>query len=236
MYEIKKLGNDKPVAARVEDALMEYILKQPIGIGERLPNEFDLSQMFGVGRSTIREAVKSLESKKVLEVRRGSGTYVVSTTKMEDDPLGFGKFEDPYTLAKELLEVRLMLEPEIAAMAAEHASDEEKQEIRHLCDMAEASYESAQERIRYDMEFHSYIAHCSKNRVVETILPIIVSAVSTFGNITQTSLKQETITTHRMIAQAIEASDPDGARYAMITHLNYNRNKIRELEQIHRSK
>lgn len=55
---------------------MEYILNEPVAIGEKLPNEFELAEKFGVGRSTIREAVKSLVSKGVLEVRRGSGTYV----------------------------------------------------------------------------------------------------------------------------------------------------------------
>ena len=68
------------LGSQVEDALFEYILHEPVEIGQKIPNEFDLAEKFGVGRSTIREAVKGLVSRGVLEVRRGSGTYVISTT------------------------------------------------------------------------------------------------------------------------------------------------------------
>ena len=116
MDQLEKVGK-KLLGSQIEDSLMEYILNEPVAIGEKLPNEFELAEKFGVGRSTIREAVKSLVSKGVLEVRRGSGTYVVSTSSLEEDPLGLGRFEDKYHLALELFEVRLMLEPEIAALA-----------------------------------------------------------------------------------------------------------------------
>lgn len=130
----------KLLGSQIEDSLMEYILNEPVAIGEKLPNEFELAEKFGVGRSTIREAVKSLVSKGVLEVRRGSGTYVVSTSSLEEDPLGLGRFEDKYHLALELFEVRLMLEPEIAALASEYASEEEKAQLESLCDQVERQY------------------------------------------------------------------------------------------------
>lgn len=76
MDQLEKVGK-KLLGSQIEDSLMEYILNEPVAIGEKLPNEFELAEKFGVGRSTIREAVKSLVSKGVLEVRRGSGTYVV---------------------------------------------------------------------------------------------------------------------------------------------------------------
>lgn len=87
MDQLEKVGK-KLLGSQIEDSLMEYILNEPVAIGEKLPNEFELAEKFGVGRSTIREAVKSLVSKGVLEVRRGSGTYVVSTSSLEEDPLG----------------------------------------------------------------------------------------------------------------------------------------------------
>ena len=70
---------------------MNYILNEPVEIGEKIPNEFELAEKFGVGRSTIREAVKALVSKGILEVRRGAGTYVTGTSTREDDPLGLAK-------------------------------------------------------------------------------------------------------------------------------------------------
>lgn len=80
------------------------------------PNEFELAKKFGVGRSTIREAVKGLVSKGILEVRRGAGTYVISTSSLDEDPLGLSRLQDKYKLALELFDVRLMLEPEVVGL------------------------------------------------------------------------------------------------------------------------
>ena len=73
----------KTLGQKTEDRLMKYILDRPIQIGEKIPNEYALTELFDVGRSTIREAVKGLVSRGVLEVRRGDGTYVISTSYME---------------------------------------------------------------------------------------------------------------------------------------------------------
>ena len=113
MYQFEKMDK-KLLGDRIEDGLMRYILEEPVEVGQKIPNEFELAQRFGAGRSTIREAVKGLVSRGILEVRRGSGTYVISTNSIEADPLGFGRIEDKYKLALDLFEVRLMIEPEIA--------------------------------------------------------------------------------------------------------------------------
>ena len=122
MRSLKK----KLLGAQIEDELMKYILQEPLGVGEKLPNEFELAEKFGVGRSTIREAVKSLVSRGILEVRRGAGTFVVSTCSTENDPLGLSRLDDKYRLALELFELRLMIEPETAYLAARYAEDEER--------------------------------------------------------------------------------------------------------------
>ena len=87
---MSELSNIKStlLAEQVQEQLYQYILDNHYEIGTKIPNEFELARYFGVGRSTIREAVKLLISKGVLEVRRGSGTYVISTTPADLDPLG----------------------------------------------------------------------------------------------------------------------------------------------------
>lgn len=222
MYQFEKVDK-KLLGYQIEDELMNFILKEPVKVGEKIPNEFELAEKFGVGRSTIREAVKGLVSKGVLEVRRGSGTYVISHISLEDDPLGFARFNDKYKLALELCEVRLMLEPEIAALAAQYASDEEKETLKGLCDEVEELYKDGENHLKKDMEFHTYIARCSNNRVVETLIPVINTAVMTFGNLTHRRLINETIETHRAVTDAIIAGDSVGAKSAMIMHLTYNR-------------
>lgn len=223
----------KLLGAQIEDALMEYILKTPVQIGEKLPNEFELGEMFQAGRSTIREAVKSLVTKGVLEVRRGDGTYVKSHCTLEEDPLGLSKLGDKYKLALELFDVRIALEPEIAAAAATHATEENKKSLKDLCDEVERAYRAGEDHIPQDLAFHTCIARCSQNRVMEMLLPIINTAVMTFANLTHRTLMEETIQTHRAITDAILAGDAVGARCAMVMHLTYNRQAIVRLQKEH---
>lgn len=225
MYQANK-ADRRPLGTQLESEIMEYIRKTPLEVGSKLPNEFELMEIFGVGRSTVREAVKALVTKGVLEVRRGAGTYVISTTTPHDDPLGVGQMKGKLRTALDLCEVRLMMEPKIAALAAEKATDEECLEIKYLCDEVERIYQSDGDHMAKDVEFHSYIARCSKNQVVENLIPMITSAVAAFVNVTNRMLKQETIETHRAITEAICNHDPAGAEYAMIMHLNYNRQMI----------
>ena len=89
----------KLLAEQVEEQIYHYILDTPLDPGSKLPNEFELGEKFGVGRSTIREAVKLLSSKGIVEVRRGSGTYVLATALGVDDPLGLSSVQAQTALA-----------------------------------------------------------------------------------------------------------------------------------------
>jgi len=225
MYQVKHTEK-KLLGSRTEEELLEYIRSAPFNVGDKIPNEFELAERFGVGRSTIREAVKSLVTKGILEVRRGAGTFVRSTCCAEEDPLGISKLDDKYKLALELFDVRLMLEPEIAAKAAEYATEEDIRKLTSLCDEVERLYLQGVDHSARDVDFHTCIAGCSKNRVVEALVPIIHTSILTFVNITQRMLRDETITTHRAITNAIAEHDSTGARCAMVMHLTYNRQAI----------
>jgi len=217
------------LAEQTQEQIYQYILKTPIPVGTKLPNEFKLGELFGVGRSTIREAVKLLVSRGVLEVRRGSGTYVVSTTPADLDPLGLRHVEDKAALALDLVNVRLMLEPGIAEMAALYAKEEDVRRLRELCEVVEEKIRTGGDYIEEDIAFHCCVARCSGNKVVEQLVPIIDTAVMMFVNITHKKLADETISTHRAIVEAIGEGDPIGARTAMMMHMTMNRNLIKQL-------
>ena len=225
MYHIEKMGKQQ-LGSGLEDELLNYILGTPVDVGEKIPNEFELAEQFGVGRSTVREAVKGLVTRGILEVRRGAGTFVVSHHSLKEDPLGLTKLEDKYKLALELFELRLMMEPEIASLAAQKAGDGEKVRLQALCLQVEELYSNEEDHLARDVEFHTHIARCSQNRVVEMLVPLINSAVTTFGSLTHRKLKQETIETHRAITDAIVKGDSVGAKCAMIMHLTYNRQML----------
>ena len=189
----KKVQIKKTLGQQTEDKLMKYILDNQVAIGEKIPNEFELTEIFSVGRSTIREAVKGLVSRGVLEIRRGDGTYVVSTVYMENDVLGFGKIKDRYQLALDLFDVRLMIEPEIVTWACRKATKEQIIKLRELCNEVEMLYKQGHNHIQKDIEFHSYLAKISGNMVVERLIPAINTSVVIFANITYRSLMQETL-------------------------------------------
>ncbi|MDD6797936.1 MAG: FadR/GntR family transcriptional regulator [Clostridia bacterium] len=224
-YQYEKV-NQKLLVPQIEDQLMMYINHEDVSVGSKLPSEYKLAEIFGVGRSTVREAVKSLVTKGVLEVHRGSGTFVKSKELSIDDPLGLARFEDKYRLAMELFDVRILLEPDVASAACENATDEEKKQILNLCDEVEKLYLEGKNHIQKDMEFHACIARCSRNRVIEVLVPVIYTGVTTFANLTNRKLMKETIDTHREITNAILRGDSMGAKCAMIMHLTYNRQMI----------
>ena len=225
----KKVQTQKSLGQKTEDRLMQYILDNNIAIGEKIENEFELAQIFGVGRSTIREAVKGLVSRGVLEIRRGDGTYVISNIDMKNDVLGFAHIKDRYRLALDLFEVRLMIEPDIAALACANATAGQLAQLKVLCDEVEMLYTQGHDHIQKDVEFHSYIAKISGNMVVERLIPVINTSVVVFANITYRRLMNETIETHRAIVSCIEKRDAVGAKCAMNMHLTYNRQAIMEL-------
>lgn len=228
MREFSNIKN-KLLAEQVEEQLYRYIIDTPFEIGAKLPNEFELGEKFGVGRSTIREAVKLLISKGVLEVRRGSGTYVISTTPADMDPLGLQGLGDRMSLAMDLVDVRLILEPGIAEMAARNATEKDIEELEHLCSLVEQKMQNGEDYVQEDIAFHTCVAKCSQNKVVEQLIPIIDTAVMVFVNVTHKMLKEETLATHRAVVDAIMDRDPIGARTAMTMHMTYNRNLIRKL-------
>lgn len=219
----------KLLVEQTQDQIFRYILDTPLEIGTKLPNEFELGEKFGVGRSTIREAVKLLVSRGILKVKQGSGTYVVNTNPIDMDPLGLRMVEDKMALALDLVNVRMILEPGIAEMAALNATDEDIEKLRFLCDQAEKKIGYGDSYIQDDIAFNTCVAECSKNKVVEQLILIIDTAVLKFVNVAHKKLTQETIMTHRAVLDAIVEHDPVGARSAMTMHMTFNRNMIKKL-------
>lgn len=215
------------LAKQIEEEILHYIVETPISIGSRLPNEFELGERFGAGRSTIREAIKALASRGIVEVRQGSGTYVAAHSSAVDDPLGIRLFADKGAIALDLADVRFMIEPAMAETAAIRATEKDIQKLRSLCNVVEQKILAGENYTRDDIAFHSCIAECSKNKITEQLIPIINTAVMLFVNITHKQLTEETIRTHRAITEAIADHDPIGARSAMTTHIALNREFIR---------
>lgn len=220
---------NKPLAERVAEQIQDLIADQSLKTGDKLPNEFEMAQELNVGRGTIREAVKILVSRNILEIRRGCGTFVCERPGISEDPLGLHFVTDKQKLTEDLGEVRIMIEPATAALAALNATEEDIRKIEELSREIENLIGQEKSHVAKDIEFHECVAISSKNLVMPNLVPVIHSAIPLFVEKTVEELKEETIRTHRNIVEAIKRRDPEGAREAMEEHLVINQKKLKEL-------
>lgn len=212
---------------RTVEQLVRYIADEGLEDGARLPNERTLAELLGVGRSTLREALRSLVSRNVLEVRRGVGAFVSYKHGVADDPLGFNLIRDKEKLTRDLVEFRILIEPSMAAWAAHNATADEIAELEYLCDEVDRLILTGEPHMEKDKEFHTRIARCSGNLIMPKVLPIIHGAISLFILETGGQLREETMRTHRAVLNAIKAGDSAAASDAMLLHLIYNRDRLR---------
>ena len=199
--------------------ITEYILQNGLKPGDKIPTEMRLAEMFLVSRTTIREAEKLLRSRNVLEIRQGAGTFVSGKMGVPTDPLGFSMVSDQFQLAKDLMALRIQLEPFDAELASIHATREEIRRLWELQTRLEQENE-LREFEKIDLKFHITVAQASHNIVMQRVIPIIEEA---FGTLSKTRKHQpsfaETRKTHRNVIEAIERKDAVGARNNMIVHL-----------------
>lgn len=219
------------MAEKLSEEIIDYIVQSGLKPGDRLPSEYEISEIFHAGRSTVREAVRALSSRNIVEVRHGAGTFLSPKRGVADDPLGFTFVQNKLRLAHDLLEIRFLIEPQIAALAAVHATEQDIRSLDRLCAETESLIRRKKDHTQKDTELHTCIAQSSKNVVVPNLIPIINSAIEVFIDVTNSSLMEETIASHREIVDAVRSHDPLRARDAMYLHLVYNRRQIGRLEQ-----
>lgn len=210
------------VAARLE----QMIIDNQLNPGDKIMNERDLVSTLGVGRGTIREAVKILESRNVVEIRRGKGTFVCDHVGIVGDPLGFRFAHDKKKLVEDLSDIRYLLEPEIAAMSAKNASDEDIQELQQICTEVENMIKNSEDYSQRDIDFHVKIASMSGNTVMPQILPIIAQGISLYVDLTNHALAGTAAITHQNVVDAIRKHDSKAAYDAMSAHMKENKENL----------
>ena len=221
--------NNIPLPERVADQITQLIISRNLKSGDKLPNEFELGTLLNVGRGTVREAVKILVARNILVIKRGKGTFIGKHPGQVDDPFGFAFYSDRLKLAYDLLEVRSLLEPWVASLAAQKATPEDIEELRARCAEVEDNILNGINHLPSDVKFHICIAKCTKNDVVPKLIPVIAYSVDLFGTLNKNQLLTETIITHRAIVDAIAAHDSDAASKAMSLHLSQNKETLDEL-------
>src|SRR5579884_552095 len=208
------------------DRMRELIASGQWGPGDRLPREVDLAKQLGLSRNSLREAVRALSLARVLEVRQGDGTYVSS--------LEPGELLEPTLSAThllrgrtvlELFEVRRMLEPEAAAMAALRADADVVAALRRELDRMTAAGDRAEELVEADAAFHDVIARAPGNGVLRALLRSLSTSTirarlwQGIANRGALDLAREE---HTRIYDAVAAGDADLARASALLHIARN--------------
>ena len=189
--------------------------------GDRLPPERDLAEKFVVSRTSVREALRALESLGLVEIRPGEGTFVrqVSIDSLVE-PLALLMVSQREAIG-ELFEARRLLEPSLASLAAARATPEEIQEMERILEEQGKEVAAGRTGLAWDVQFHAAIGAAAHNRAITRIAHAIMDLL--------TQSREESLNTpgrptrshedHRRILGAISRRDAEAARKAMLDHI-----------------
>ena len=220
---------DKSLSEFTAKQITDYIISEKLRPGDRLPNETELGRALGVGRSTIREAEKILVSRNIIRIQRGRGTFVAQNPGVTDDPLGFQFIHDKVRLLLELLQLRAIIEPSLAELAALNAAAAEIARLEKLEAHIEQAYRAGRDYSTFDVRFHTALARCSHNGVVDMIFPLLIQAVPMTVQYTHGTLTDETLKAHTGIIDAVRRRDSAAARQIMAEHIRQNIELVRSM-------
>ena len=203
--------------------IKEMILAGDLKPGDRLPPEKELGEALGLSRSSLREAVKALEIIRVLDVRRGDGTYVTSLSpSLLLDALSFVVDVHQDDSVLELFEVRRILEPAAAGLATPRMTGADIAHLRELLAQVDGT-PSVDELVANDIVFHRYICERSGNAYLTRMLDALSSSTlraRVWRGLTQEGSVQRTLTEHRAIVDALEVGDADLVAAQMTVHVS----------------
>jgi GntR family transcriptional repressor for pyruvate dehydrogenase complex len=201
--------------------LCELIRQGRLQPGDRLTSERELAEQLRVSRSSVREALRTMEIAGLVESRHGGGTYVRNELSWDAvSPLALVLQTSDDTVG-DLWEMRLIVEPEIAARAALRATSDDCDQLQTLLDRQEAVLGRVDVSLEVDRDFHRALAHASHNavavRVVELIGSLLLVGRGHF--VASPERQRSALRCHREILSAVRARAPEGARAAMLHHL-----------------
>lgn len=214
MRSIKRLTLCDCIVEEIKNMIIEGLLKA----GDKLPSERELAEMLGVGRSSVREALKALHSMGLISRTKEGMIVDIKSSTFFTDPRLLSKHVGVY----ELFEARKVIEVEMAGMAAERATAEEIGELERVLAEADKAPMPPEKFVFYDMTFHLGIARASHNKVLvqvfSSIRDLLWDAQSQVARVPGVMDKARHI--HWEIFNAIKAKDPQESRTRMFAHLD----------------
>jgi GntR family transcriptional repressor for pyruvate dehydrogenase complex len=221
----------KIAANQLSDMILTEGMYAP---NQKLPNETELAEMLGVGRTTIREAIKTLAARGVIAIQRGNGTFVAENPGVVPDPFGFGTVEGKVEFLQEWYATREAYESGIMDLVISNTTDEDIQELhRVLAEQTKIMEDETTMRqyvlefIKLDQAFHKAIAIATHNSVIQRVQPVVLQVgyfelIGSFGHIMYPHFAENVRIYHNKILDCIEKRDAEGAAIAMKMHMQYS--------------
>jgi GntR family transcriptional regulator, transcriptional repressor for pyruvate dehydrogenase complex len=222
---IRKTRIYEEVVSQIHDLLREGSFKA----GDQLPSERELAETFKVSRTSVREALRALESLRLVEIRPGEGTFVreISVDALVE-PLALVMLSQREALG-ELFEARRLIEPAIAELAATRATPEEIHEMERILDEQAKEVATGRTGLAQDAQFHAAIGTAAHNRAITRIAHAIMDLLtqSREESLNTPGRPERSHQSHRQILKAIAERDPRAAHEAMLEHLATVENLVR---------
>jgi GntR family transcriptional repressor for pyruvate dehydrogenase complex len=223
-FKLERLAVVGSLTDRVCEALIQLIGGEDFAPGSRLPSEMKMASRFGVSRTVIREAVSRLKSEGLVESRQGSGVFV--RERNMDSPFRIDPaIMDSIHSVLQVVELRQVLEGEIAALAAKRRTGAQLAAIRQALQRIDDDVAAGSNGVDADIVFHRSIAEATGNphflALIEFLFNFLRNATQTTRGIeaTKAALAEQVKDEHRAIVEAISRQDSEAARAAARTHM-----------------
>ncbi len=208
--------------AKIVEQIQRRILAGELKVGDHLPPERELAEQFQVSRTAVREAVKALSEKGLVQVFPGKGTFITNgTSQAVRQSLGMLMKIGQADGTPDLVEVRHIFEPEIAALAAQRAGEEHIAAMKEAVRVMDAALANADAYIEADLDFHLALAEASQNLIILTLIDSFVDLLreQRIRIFHVEGGPQRGQVHHKRILEAIMNHDADAARSEMRAHL-----------------
>lgn len=202
--------------------LLAHLINGAWSEGQRIPPERELGVQLGVGRTSLREALKALEIMGMIETRLGDGTYVCKRSEFLSRPLLWAIVGSGSSDASELIEARRFIESELVSLAASRATTEDVKEIGECMDAMELHLADPVAFQDADIKFHLAVAKAAHNRILQNALHLIRNLMQQWIGraLTGEGVPELAFEQHKQIFLAIAKRNPERARVAMCAHLD----------------
>ena len=207
---------------QIVSQIEQRILAGELKAGDQLPSENELAKQFRVSRTAVREAIKALREKRLVEIRAGRGTFIING--MPDamrHSLGLLMRLGSVNGFSNLVEVREILEPEIAALAATRITDEYITAMREAMEIMETALDNVDVFAEADLDFHLALAEATQNPIIPVLVDSIIDLLreqrKRIGLVNGGLQRGQSH--HKKILEAVIRRDPQAARQAMQDHL-----------------